>query len=145
MTNHQMAPMIAEQRGIQVKETFSKASPEHSCLLSIRARMPGGDRTICGAVNGSEIKIIHIDGYKVDIDPTGNMIIAQHTDQPGMIGQTGTLLGINKVNIAGMHVGRESVGGRATMVLLIDEPISDELMGKIRAISGMETAQFVTL
>ena len=139
------APMIAEQRGIQVKETFSKASPEHSCLLSIRAHMPGGDRTICGAVNGSEIRIVHIDGYKVDIDPTGNMIIAQHTDQPGMIGQTGTLLGINKVNIAGMHVGRESVGGRATMVLLIDEPISDELMEKIRAISGMETAQFVTL
>ena len=139
------APILAEQRGIQVKETYTRTSPEHSCLLSIRAHLPGGDRTICGAVYGSEIRIVHIDGYKVDIDPFGNMIIAQHTDQPGMIGQTGTLLGINKINIAGMHVGRESVGGRATMVLLIDEPISDELMEKIRAISGMETAMFVTL
>jgi len=55
------------------------------------------------------------------------------------------LLGSNNVNIAGMHVGRESTGGRAIMVLLIDESISDDLMRQIRAFPGMETAQPVAL
>ena len=44
-----------------------------------------------------------------------------------------------------MHVGRESTGGRAIMVLLVDEAISDDVMRLIRAVPGMETAQLVTL
>jgi D-3-phosphoglycerate dehydrogenase len=49
------------------------------------------------------------------------------------------------VNIAGMNVGRDNSGGRAIMVLLVDDPISPELMEKIRSIAGMETAQLVSL
>ena len=88
---------------------------------------------------------MHIDGYHVDIHPFGHMIVTQHHDRPGIIGNVGMLLGSNQINIAGMHVGRELTGGRAIMVLLIDELISDELMRLIRAFPGMETAQLVTL
>jgi hypothetical protein len=44
-----------------------------------------------------------------------------------------------------MHVGRESQGQRAIMVLMVDEPISDDLMSQMRSIPGMETAQGVKL
>ena len=139
------APVLAEQRGLNVQESHSRTSPDHSCLLSIRVRFPGGERTICGTVYGQEPRIVHIDGYRVDIQPYGHMIVTQHHDQPGIIGNVGMLLGSNNVNIAGMHVGRESTGGRAIMVLLIDESISDDLMRQIRAFPGMETAQPVAL
>ena len=49
------------------------------------------------------------------------------------------------INIGGMHVGRESTGGRAIMVLLVDEGISEDLMRLIRAFPGMEAAQLVHL
>jgi D-3-phosphoglycerate dehydrogenase / 2-oxoglutarate reductase len=139
------APVLAEHRGIHVKESHSKTSPEHSCLLSIRVQFPGGERTICGTLYGEDARIVHIDGYRVDIRPFGRMIVTQHHDQPGIIGSVGMLLGSNHINIAGMHVGRESTGGRAIMVLLVDEPISDDLMRLIRAFAGMEAAQLVTL
>jgi D-3-phosphoglycerate dehydrogenase len=139
------APVMAKQRGIEVKESHSRTSPEHACLLSVRAHLPGGDRTICGTVYGQEARIVHIDGYHVDIHPEGHMIVTQHNDQPGIIGNVGMLLGSNHINIAGMHVGRETVGGRAIMAIMIDEPISADLMRLIRAFPGMETAQLITL
>lgn len=139
------APMLAEARGIQVRETRTRSVPEHSCLLTVRAHMPGGDRTICGTVHGQEARIVHIDGYHVDIPPRGHMIVTQHIDQPGMIGRVGTILGDNRINIAGMHVGRETIGGRAIMVLLIDDPLQPALLAQIREIPGLEKAVQVTL
>jgi D-3-phosphoglycerate dehydrogenase len=139
------APYLAEARGIKVTEQHRQAVPDHTCLLSVRAHMPGGDRTICGTVYDGEAHIVHIDGYHVDILPSGHMVVTQHTDRPGIIGKVGTLLGQNNINIAGMNVGREGVGQRAIMVLMVDDPISEELMAQIRAIPGMETAQQVTL
>ena len=139
------APTLAEAGGIKVVESRRDANPEHPCLLSVRAHLPGGDRTICGTVYGDEAHIVHIDGYHVDIVPHGPMLVTQHTDAPGIVGKVGTLLGENGVNIAGMNLGREAAGGRAIMALLIDQPTSPELTQKIRAIPGMETAQLVTL
>jgi D-3-phosphoglycerate dehydrogenase len=139
------APYLAETRGIKVVESHREAVPDHSCLLTVRAHLPGGDRTICGIVYSGQPHIVHIDGYHVDIVPEGNMVITQHTDRPGIIGRIGTLFGDNNINIAGMHVGREASGGRAIMVLLVDGPVAPELIDKIKESSGMERAQLVTL
>jgi len=139
------APVLADARGVKVTESHSKTSPEHSCLLSVRVVSPEGERTICGTIVGKEARIVHIDGYHVEIPPFGHMVVTSHTDKPGMIGKVGMLLGDKGINIAGMHVGREAAGGRAIMVLLVDEPIPDALMQQIRAVPGMEKAQAVTL
>lgn len=140
------APYLAEVRGIKVVEQHREAVSDHTCLLSVHAHLPGGsERTICGTVYDSDAHIVHIDGYHVDILPYGSMIITQHTDKPGIIGRVGTLLGDNQINIAGMHVGREGIGRRAIMVLMVDDPVSPELLAQIRAMPGMETAQLVTL
>jgi len=41
------------------------------------------------------------------------MLITSHIDKPGVIGEVGTLLGNNNINIAGMNVGRDQVRGGA--------------------------------
>ena len=139
------AHSLAEARGIKVLETHTPSQASHACPISVRAHFVNGEHTICGDVFGDATRIVHIDGYRVDILPTGNMIVTAHHDQPGIIGKVGSLLGEHNINIAGMNVGREKTGGRAVMVLLVDDPISPELMGNIRAIPGMETAQLVSL
>jgi len=47
------------------------------------------------------------------------------------------------VNIAGMHVGRESMGGRAVMILQVDNPIPPEAFAQIRQLEGVDSAQIV--
>ncbi len=140
------APALAAARGIRVTEALDiAASGEAGRLVRVVSHFEGGSRTITGTVYDKEPRILTIDHYRVDIPPTGFMVMTVHTDQPGMIGRVGTLLGENGVNIAGMYVGRQSAGRQAIMVLLVDDPISDSLLDQLRGIAGMEKAQRVTL
>ena len=140
------APVLAASRGIQVTESHSGKLNEYNAMLTVIAHTPVGLRTICGAVFGqNDLRIVHIDGYRVDVVPQGWMIVTQHTDRPGIIGAIGTILGSKGINIAGMNVGRVAIGGHALMALMLDEPIDDELLKEIRGIYGMETAQLVQL
>ena len=50
------------------------------------------------------------------------MVFFRYDDVPGVIGRVGTLLGEAGVNIANMAVSRNREGGKALMVLSIDEP-----------------------
>ena len=47
------------------------------------------------------------------------------------------------VNIAGMQVGRLQVGGRAVMALMLDAPISDEVLAEIQESEHLTSAMFV--
>jgi len=146
--NYVNAPTLAAARGIKITESRTPASGEggQGCVLTVRKRGGTGEREICGTVfSRDNIRILYIDGYRVDIRPTGPMLITQHTDKPGIIGKVGTLLGDNGFNIAGMHVGRESEGQGAVMVLKLDAALPDSLMEQIRRIDGMETARLVQL
>ncbi|MGO8672320.1 MAG: phosphoglycerate dehydrogenase [Capsulimonadaceae bacterium] len=143
--NYVNAPALATARGIKVTESRVESSETHSCLLSVRAQTENNLREICGTVVGRNARIVHIDGYHVDIVPSGWMLVTEHTDRPGIIGKVGTLLGDNKVNIGGMHVGREGLGSRALMVLMIDSPIEDSVLEQITRVDGMETVRLVHL
>ena len=144
--NYVNAPGLALSRGIVVTESRTDGNTSHNCLLTVRAHTNTGDREICGNVNNkTEPRIIHIDGYRVDIRPSGPMIVTEHTDRPGIIGKVGTLLGDNGVNIAGMHVGREGEGKSAVMVLKIDTPVSDAVLDKLQNLDGLETVRQVIL
>ncbi len=48
------------------------------------------------------------------------MIVTCNNDQPGVIGQVGTILGRHGVNIATFALGRD--GDRAVGVVIVDEP-----------------------
>ena len=62
-----------------------------------------------------------------------------------VIGTVGTLLGEHRINIAGMHVGREEVGQRAVMVLTLDDPVPEPLLAEIQERIDAELVRFVEL
>jgi D-3-phosphoglycerate dehydrogenase len=140
------APGLAASRGIQVVESRKPYSDAHACSLTVQVTGTAGMREICGTIYGrNEVRIVHIDGYRVNIDPRGPAIITEHTDRPGIIGKVGTLLGDAGVNIAGMHVGREGLGAKALMILRIDEVAPDSLIQDLRKIDGLESVVQVQL
>jgi D-3-phosphoglycerate dehydrogenase len=55
-----------------------------------------------------------------------------NTDKPGVIGNIGTTLGQNGVNIARLHLSREQVDGQAMVVLGTDSVVSPEAIDKLR-------------
>jgi len=79
------------------------------------------------------------------VNPSRHMMFTRHLDMPGLIGQIGSVLGENNVNIASMQVGRRIVRGDAVMVLSLDDPIPASLLALVHEITGIQEAHPVTL
>ena len=77
--------------------------------------------------------------------PEGTLLVIPNTDKPGMIGRVGTLLGDANMNIAGMQVGRTTVGERAVMVISLEEPASESVIEQLDAQPDLFGARQVDL
>lgn len=140
------APLVAKLRGIRISETKSKHHKGH--VPTVRATAVGKDmcRSISGTVYvGSELRIVEVDGFRVDFAPEGDVLLIPHDDKPGVIGAVGQILGAEKVNIAAMHVGRKRIGGHAVMLLGIDGPPSRVALEAVRTVDGVHDVYYARL
>jgi D-3-phosphoglycerate dehydrogenase len=119
--NQVNAHFLAKERGLKVNESKSRDVTGFSNLIKVSAVTDQGTNTLSGTViEKDEPRIVEIEGYHFEITPTGNLIVLNHTDQPGVIGEVGTIIGKAGINIAAMQVDRRKQGGNALMVLSVD-------------------------
>ena len=111
---------VANERGIEIIESRSTRSRNYTSLLSVKLHTPGGDRWVEGAVfERTYPRLVLLDGIGVETPLEGTMIVIRNTDQPGVIGDIGTILGKHRVNIANFALGRQ--GDSAVGVVIVDE------------------------
>ena len=140
------APFIAKERGIEVVESRSKEAKDFASLISVKIKSSKGAREVGGTLfAGVGDRLVLIDGFRVDADPSGYMLILSNIDKPGMIGKVGTFLGEHKINIASMDVGRIKVGEKAVMVINVDTAVSDKVLKEIAKLDGISGATLVKL
>ncbi len=128
------ARMLGQQRGLDVTESRS-ATPEHyTSLVRLTVRTSRGSTSVAGVVSDGKPHVVQIGEYDLHLEPTpGYLVVTEHTDQPGIIGRVGTILGEADINISSMQVGRQTPRGRALMLLSVDEPIPEQVAARIRA------------
>ncbi|WP_456327216.1 phosphoglycerate dehydrogenase [Archaeoglobus sp.] len=139
------APIVAKERGIVVEQSRIEESNVYPSTIEVTV---SNDKEIYieGTCVGEECRILKIDRYKVDFVPRGHYIISLHEDKPGVIGRVGTLMGSYNINIAGMIVGRYGKpGGIQLMLLLLDDPPSEEVLKKMVELEGIIDATYVYL
>ena len=140
------APFIAENRGIEVVESKRQEAADYASLISSKVATQKGTHVIDGTVfRENDPRIVSIDGYRIDVAPRGQILIVYHLDRPGIIGRACLILGGVGINIAGMQVGREDVGGDSVMVLNVDSPVPPEVVAeieKLELISGVTPVDF---
>jgi len=142
------APGIAAERGVTSSVTTDAESPEYRSMISLHCSLSNGkslkvDGTLMG-IRKVE-KIIAVDQFDLDLPPTDNLLFLRYTDRPGIVGAVGNILGTAKINIAGMQVSRDSVGGEALMAITVDSPVSDELIAAVAKETGAGSVRSVTL
>lgn len=138
------AMMEAKARGIKIKEV--KEVPNGSRdMISLYGK--GLSEHILGATYVKELgpRLLNLDGFRVDIELGGNMLVVPHKDQPGIIGRVGMLLGEQNVNIGAMDVGRKGQGQEAVMLLAIDQPLSQTGIKTLAQIEGINNVIDVIL
>jgi D-3-phosphoglycerate dehydrogenase len=62
------------------------------------------------------------------------MLFVRNADKPGFIGRFGMLMGEAGLNIATLNLGRDRPGGDAICMVAVDEPVSDEVLARIKAL-----------
>jgi D-3-phosphoglycerate dehydrogenase len=144
--NYVNANLIANNRGVEVTESKKTRDGKYRNLLKLNISTKYKTFTISGTVfDKDEIRIVEVDGYEFDIIPSPYMLVAYNLDKPGMIGQIGTLLGVNRINIATMQVSRKKNVEWAMMFLAVDSEVSKESLKLINNMEGISSAQFVKL
>jgi len=140
------ATVVAKARGLNVVERKSAAQEHFTSLVTLTLTTDRGQWTVAGTAMNGDVHIVRIDGYWVDIVPTGGyMLISRHQDRPGIIGRVGTILGENDINISAMQVGRERPRGEALMALAVDEYIPPEVLARIAAVPNIGEVKVVKL
>jgi D-3-phosphoglycerate dehydrogenase / 2-oxoglutarate reductase len=145
--NYVNAPLVARERGIEVREERRRASRDFTSLVRITAMTGAEEIVVAGTVIGREFepRLVGALGYEVEIGLEALMLFVVNDDRPGMIGRLGTLLGEAGINIANMAVSRNRPQARALMVLTLDSPISPDLLAHLREEPGFVEARFIEL
>ncbi len=140
------APLIAKERGIEVKEVKSSEAGDYFSMIALRIKAKDRERYVVGTLfSKKDPRIILIDSFKVEIVPDGVLLLIYNNDKPGVIGNIGNTLGKNDINIARMHFGRESAGGMAISVVSVDSAPSSELMEEIRKLPNILSVHQICL
>ncbi|HEX9767506.1 MAG TPA: ACT domain-containing protein, partial [Nitriliruptorales bacterium] len=142
------APLLAQDRGITLREISEPHSEDYVSLLRVEGtRTDGHTIRVAGTIfqPGERERLVEVWNTPVDVEPTDHMAFFRYEDRPGVIGAVGTGFGEAGVNIAAAQVGRRAAGGEAIMALSLDESVPRDVLDAIVERIGAHEARAVTL
>jgi D-3-phosphoglycerate dehydrogenase len=138
--------VIAKERGINIIETKTAETQDFASLVWVEVDTDRSANSIMGTLfTKVDPRLVKINEFYVDCVPEGTMLVIFNKDVPGIIGQIGTILGENRINIAGMSFGREEKGGKAITVLNVDGEVPKKVLDAIRRAKNVQEAKLVRL
>lgn len=142
------ADVIARERGLAVRETRTAATEPWASLLtldiSLRADAPPSLR-LAGSTAHGRPHLASVDGFEIDAELSGRMVVTRHHDRPGVVGAVGTLLAEAGVNISSLELSRLSAAGEAMMFVSVDQPVPEPCMQRLREHESIVEARVVEL
>ena len=143
--NYVNAPVIAAERGVDVREERRPSSRDFTNLVRVEPVSNGKTLRVAGTTLGNDHRLWLVSalGFELDMELAPLLVFFRYDDVPGVIGRVGTWFGKAGVNIANMTVSRTRRGGQALMALSIDTPAPPELKRHVHA--EFEDARFISL
>lgn len=140
------AQLLAEETGIIITEKIETENETFRNLLTVEFQTESDSHSFSGTIFGkSEIRIVKVDDFPVEINPSQYMLIYYNIDQPGMLASVGKILAHENINIAGLSLGRKSKGSEAITIMNIDSYIDKTIHDKISALDGVFDVAFISL
>jgi D-3-phosphoglycerate dehydrogenase len=143
--NYVNAPLIAAERGVDVREERRQTSRDFTNLVRVEALHDGRELRVAGTTIGNDNRLWLVSalGFEIEMELAPLLVFFRYDDVPGVIGRVGTLFGEAGINIANMSVSRTRRGGKALMALSIDQPAPPELVERLAA--DFDDARFISL
>ena len=142
------APLLAEQRGVDVRLTQETTSDEYRNVTTLKAVLSDGSVvSVGGTVIGPKHhqKVVSINGYDVELSMAEHMVVMVYQDRPGIVAIYGAAFAEAGINIAAMTIARQQKGGKALSVITVDSPISSQLLEQLRSKIDADLMQAVSI
>jgi D-3-phosphoglycerate dehydrogenase len=140
------ARSVAAARGIDIVESSSTRARDFRSLLSVKLTTDSGDRWAEGTVSERRPRLVRLDGVHIEAPLGGALLLIKNHDQPGVIGDVGTILGRYAINIANVALGRGERG--AVGVFALDEAsdrASASVLAELRTVRAIKDAWIVRI
>jgi D-3-phosphoglycerate dehydrogenase len=137
---------VATARGIELTESSSTRPINYRSLLHVELVTNEGVRSVEGTAASGSGRLVQLNDVPIEAPLSGTLLLIANDDQPGVIGEVGTILGRKGVNIANFALGRNERG--AVGIVNVDDPgheIGPELVEAIRSVPAVKAAWLVRL
>ena len=127
------AAISAKERGIMMEEVTRSQDGAFESYIRLTVKTDEYERSVAGTVfSDGRPRIIQVRNIDMEFEVAPRMLFIRNADKPGFIGKFGMLMGEAGLNIATLNLGRDTPGGDAICMVAIDEPVSEEVLAKIR-------------
>jgi D-3-phosphoglycerate dehydrogenase len=92
-------------------------------------------------VHGTVPRLTRLNGIEIESHLDGTFIVFSNYDQPGVVGNIGTLLGRRGINIARFSLGRSD--HQALAIVQVDEVVSPEVLAELRSAPSVQSVSSV--
>ena len=134
---------LARERNIDIIEAHNEGKDEYPCRITVGVETESLSRSISGTLIKNRPRVIDVKGIELESELGEHMLYITNADKPGVIGSIGTTTATNGINIARMHLGRDSNGGHAIVLLEIDETPSDENLESLRVLPNIDDVRYL--
>ncbi|MBI2166740.1 MAG: phosphoglycerate dehydrogenase [Candidatus Omnitrophica bacterium] len=142
------APALAQERGIVVNESKTTEAKDFANFIEIETGANHEKNRMMGILFGNqEPRLVKINEFLLDAEPKGYMLFIHNEDRPGVVGNLGTILGRNSVNIAEMTLGRIKKQNKtmALTVINTDQEVPAKVLAEIKKLAPIIDVKLVKL
>ena len=144
--NYVNAEFVANERGVEIEKESKNAQKGFKNLLTIKVTTKDGNTMeVSGTVFEDTMqRVVNIDGYSLDLEPKGKLILFKNNDEPGVIGDVGSLIAKYNINISDFRLGRHK-NGQALAIIRVDQNITKELIEELSKLPACISVKTATL
>jgi D-3-phosphoglycerate dehydrogenase / 2-oxoglutarate reductase len=134
---------IARERNINVIEAHNEGRDEYPCRITVAVETESKARSICGTLIQNLPRVIDVRGIPLESKLGEHMLYITNDDKPGVIGDIGSSTAERGINIANMHLGRDTRAGNAMVLIEIDEKLSNDDLEHMRSLPNITNVQYL--
>ena len=146
--NYVNAPIIAQNKGLDVTTTKSQKSCDYIGSITVKLTTDKSETVVAGALIAKGMpRIVKINDYDTSIEPEKHMLLVPHENKPSMVAKVATVLGGNGINISRMNVAQKSENNDNVSIMIINtgSAVDDATIADINAIDGITEAKYIKL
>jgi D-3-phosphoglycerate dehydrogenase len=142
--NYVNAKFIADEREIKIESVEEKESG-FTNKVTVKLTTTKDVISISATIfENDKPRIVDINGFELDINPDGKMILFKNSDVPGVIGSLGNVLANHNINIADFRLGRND-NHQAMAVIHIDEEINKNILAELEQLEACISVSYVSV